>query len=87
MLSKQRECYFSPLIQDENGDLTNASSDIVKEGYFEFWGPSSILIWVGDVVNPTPIALNKVIGIFQEKSTGKVFLANPETVTFKIPNG
>jgi hypothetical protein len=82
-MSKLRECFFSPLITDEKG-TTNEPANIVKRGYFEYWGQSTVVSYQMVGESYIPIIQNVVIGICHEGSTGKVFESLPSTIKFII---
>ena len=79
-MNKQRECWFIPYKKADNGDVLNEQSEFVHQGYFEYWGPSSRVVYS----NGFPVVMLMTIGICQDKTDGQVYICPPNTIKFKI---
>lgn len=83
MAKKGEEIVFRYLIEDQDGEVTDEVSQSVMQGYFEFWGQSTMVVEHGTPMGVFPIAIIVPVGIAREKQTGKVYLCKPNHIVFK----
>ena len=78
-----RECLYCPNTSD-NGQVTNQASDIYRDGYFEYWGQSDVITYQENGTGGyLPIIRHVVVGVVQDKETGKVYICNAEQIIFR----
>lgn len=84
MSRRGEECWFKPVYTDDNDSKLPNDKELMREGYFEFWGNSGNIVWyrVGDM--QFPIMQPLTIGFVRDKATGQVYECYPSDIKFHV---
>ena len=82
-IKRFRKVKFYPLTEDTiiEDDKPKEEGEIWIDGYFEYWGQSTSLIWHRVDSNILPVVQNFILGVVRDRN-GNVYTCLPDKIRF-----